>query len=142
METGRRFLPPKLYRHGAITLLVLTLIALSIHPIPFCIDCGISSPWGHASAKGDDLLTCWLLISPFLAGLFALRVGWLVPLATVFSLLLSQPIGGVAWWSLRENEGPVILLVGLPATLICFGIGYLARSLIARVKDAFSSQTL
>jgi hypothetical protein len=139
MEIGWRVLLSKLHRHGAVSLSGLMVIALIIHPVPFCFDCEFSNPWGHVSTKGDDLLMIWLLISPFLAGLFALRMGWLVAIAAVLAILISQPLGGVAWWSLRDNEGPIILLFGLPATTACFGIGYLARSLVAPVRNAFSS---
>jgi hypothetical protein len=32
----------------------------------------------------------------------------------------SGDLGGVAWFSLRENEGPFILALGLPITAACF----------------------
>ena len=71
----------------------------------------------------------WLFAAPFLAGLLALRRGWLVPICVVLALLVTQPLGGVALWSLRENEGPVILISGFPAAFACFGLGYVVRVL-------------
>ena len=70
-----------------------------------------------------------VLAAPFLAGLFALRRGWLVPICVVVALLLTQPLGGVEWWSLRDNEGPVILIFGFPAAFVCFGLGSILRVL-------------
>ena len=115
----------KFRRHGTIALSLLTVLALCIHPLPFCIDCEFPDPWGHQSSAVDVPLLIWLLVAPFLAGLFAVRKGWLVPICVVLALLATQSIGGVAWWSLRENEGPFILIFGLLTTAICFGIGYL-----------------
>ena len=60
--------------------------------------------------NGEVSVSFWLLIAPFLAGVFPVKRGWLVPVVTVLALLATQPLGGVAWWSLRENEGPFILL--------------------------------
>jgi hypothetical protein len=34
-----------------------------------------------------------------------------------------------AWWSLRDNEGPFILIFGFPAAFMCFGLGYVVRVL-------------
>ena len=124
-QTGAGTLLLRFRRHGAVALSMLTLIALCIHPLPFCIDCEFADPWGHKANAFDVPLLIWLLVAPFLAGLLALRRGWLVPICVVLALLVTQSIGGVAWWSLRENEGPFILIFGLPTTAVGFGIGYL-----------------
>ena len=124
-----RLAMPKLRQYGTVSLSVITLIALIFRPLPFCVDCGFPNPWGHVAKGGQSLVFVWLFAAPFLAGVFALRRGWLVPICVVVALLLSQPLGGVAWWSLRDNEGPVILMFGFPATFMCFGLGYVVRVL-------------
>ena len=50
-----------------------------------------------------------------------------MPFCVVLALLITQPLGGVAWWSLRDNEGPIIIIFGLAATLMCFGFGFVVR---------------
>jgi hypothetical protein len=84
-----------------------------------CIDCEFPNPWGRVGSAVDTPLLVWLAVAPFLAGLFALKKGWLVPVSMVLALLVTQPLGGVLWWSLRDNEGPFILVFGLPATAAC-----------------------
>lgn len=126
-QAGAGTLLSRLRRHGTAALSMLTLIALCIHPLPFCIACEFPDPWGHKSNAFDVPLLIWLLIAPFLAGVFALRKGWLVPICVVVALVATQPIGGVDWWSLRENEGPFILNFGLPTTALCFVVGYLVH---------------
>jgi hypothetical protein len=130
----------QLRRHGTVALSLLTLIALCVHPLPFCIDCEFPDPWGHKSSPFDGPLLVWLLIASFLAGLFALWKGWLVPIFVVLALLATQPLGGVTWWSLRDNEGPFILALGLPAAGVCFGFGYLVHKIAALNKHVANAR--
>jgi len=102
-------------------------IVLCIHAIPWCIDCEFPNPWGHVWDWRDGVLSTCLLAAPFLAGLLALRQGWLVPVSTVLSLLVTQLFGGVPLWSLVANEGRFIVILGFPSTMACFGIGHAAR---------------
>jgi hypothetical protein len=104
------------------------MAALFAFPIPLCIDCEFPNPWGHVKSEGESPVAIWLLLAPFLAGALAVRKGWLVPPLVVLVFLISQPLGGVAWWSLRENEGPFILMFGLPITMACFVLGFLLRA--------------
>lgn len=134
VELAAQAVLSKFRYHGSVAVSVATLIALSIHPTPWCIDCEFPNPWSHISDGGDVVLTVWLLIAPFLAGLFALRRGWLVPVGMVLALLITQPLGGVAWWSLRENEGPFILILGLPTCAACFAFGQLVRSAVVLIQ--------
>ena len=89
----------------AAVISAVTLLALALYPLPFCIDCEFPNPWGHADVWEEGTLSVWLLAAPLLAGLFALRRGWLVPVLVVFALLVTRPLGGVAWWSLKNNKG-------------------------------------
>jgi hypothetical protein len=43
--------------------------------------------------------------------------------------LMTQHLGGVPWWSLRENEGPIIILVDLFA-----GFALLSLALLCRIS--------
>lgn len=88
-------------------------IVLCIHAIPWCIDCEFPNPWGHVWDWRDGVLSTCLLAAPFLAGLLALRQGWLVPVSTVLSLLVTQLFGGVPLWSLVANEGTLHCHTGL-----------------------------
>jgi hypothetical protein len=121
-------------RYGAAVLAVVTIAALIVYPVPFCIDCEYPNPWGHAGVWGEVPVGFWLLIAPFLAGVYPIKKGWLVPVVVVLALIATQPLGGVAWWSLRDNEGPFILLFGLPVTGACFGVGRLTRAIVSSVR--------
>ena len=120
----------KLICHGAFLMSVVTVAALVAYPLPFCIDCEYPNPWGHQSVKAEGPVYFWLLIAPFVAGALPIKNGWLVPIVVVVALLATQPLGGVAWWSLRANEGPFIIILGLPVTALCFGFGFVTRYLL------------
>jgi hypothetical protein len=124
VDKGVRVLLSKLVDHGTVVISLVTLVALSIFPLPFCIACEFPNPWGHVSVWPEVPVSVWLLAAPFLAGLFALKRSWLVPVVVVFALLITQPLGGVALWSLRDNEGPFIIGLGLPITAACLGFGH------------------
>lgn len=120
----------KLISHGAALLSLVTVAALVAYPLPFCIGCKYPNPWGHQSVKGEVPVALWLLIAPFIAGAFPIKKGWLVPIVVVLALVATQPLGGVAWWSLREIEGPFIIVLGLPVTAMCFAFGWVTRYLL------------
>ncbi len=134
MKDVAQTLQRKVRDHGSVAVSAATLIALSLHPTPWCFNCEFSNPWGHVSDRIDDILGAWLLIAPFIAGLFAFKKGWLVPVSMVLATLITQPLAGVAGWSLRTNEGPIIVILGLPACAVCLLLGYCVRGtlLLAR----------
>jgi hypothetical protein len=134
VDSRARILSSNISHYGAAVLSVVTVFALTLYPLPFCIDCEYPNPWGHVSVLAEVPVSFWLLIAPFLAGAFPVKKGWLVPLVVVLALIATQPIGGVAWWSLRENEGPFILLLGLPVTAVCFGFGSLSRVVLISAR--------
>jgi hypothetical protein len=82
---------------------------------------------GHVADRFDDFLFVWSLFAPFIAGMFAMRTGWIVPLAVVFGNWISQLLGGEHWVDFEGNEGPMILLLGLPFCMACFGLGWAVR---------------
>jgi hypothetical protein len=89
---------------------------------------------GDVSVKGEIPVTAWVLIAPFLAGAFPMKRGWLVPIIVLGTLLATQPLGGVAWWSLKDNEGPFILMLGVPYMAACFGVGRLMAVMVSAVR--------
>jgi hypothetical protein len=127
VDSGAQTFLAKVHSHGSVAVSLGTLIALSVHPTPWCFDCEFSNPWGHVNNRLDDILGAWLLIAPFIAGLFAFKKGWLVPASMVVATLVTQPLAGVPGWSLRENEGPIIVILGLPACAVCLLLGYCVR---------------
>jgi hypothetical protein len=127
VDCGAQTLVASVRSHGSVAISLATLVALTIHPTPWCVACEFSNPWGHVGDRLDDILGAWSLVAPFVAGLFALNKGWLVPVCVVLATLITQPLGGVAWWSLLNNEGPAIVILGLPACAVCFLLGYCIR---------------
>ena len=120
-------------------LIGLTAIALVLFPIADCIDCDVLRPWGRndaAFAIRSEIFDIWLLGASFLVGLFRLRHGWVLPLAFVAINCLTEPLGGVAWWSLIQNEGPLILLIGGLAGLLSFAIGRLFGLALVRIRSS------
>ena len=92
----------------------------------------ISSPVGavNESAYGREFhFDCRLAHSCFVDSwlLESRRNNWLVPVSIVIAHLVTQPIGGVALWSLWSNEGPMILLLGVPTGVASLLVGYLVR---------------
>ena len=122
-----------LNHNGAVLIVILTLIILIFNPIPACFDCEFPNAWGHDDAivaRDANALTVWFLGTSCLAGLLRWKRSWLVPVGITIADIATQHLGGVAWWSLRDNEGPVLLILGLVsgAFLLLLGIG--VRSMI------------
>jgi hypothetical protein len=106
---------------------LLTFVVLVFHPLPICIDCEGDHPWGvsyTASPNDYVFFEIWFLALSFAAGFFRLRSMLLMPVGLTLAYLATQHFGGVTWWSLRVNEGPVILIAGL-----FFGCGALVLGL-------------
>ena len=115
----------------------MTFIALAIHPIPECIECEYARPWGRNDAtyaQASTLLAAWLIIASFVAGFWSVKRNWLVPVSIVIAHLATQPIGGVAFWSLLSNEGPMILLIGALTGSASLFVGYCVRLGISQMR--------
>jgi hypothetical protein len=133
-----------LRQSAAILIGVLTLIVLTIHPIPECVDCEYPNPWGRNDAvylRDSNLLDLWLILASFYAGLSSLKRSWLVPLGIVFAHAATQFRGGVTWASFSGNEGPVILIMGLFVGGFSLMAGHLARRVYHTVRHKLSTQT-
>ena len=125
-----------------------TLAVLAIRPIPECVACDFPHAWGrddiaylHASA----VLDAWFVVASITAGLCSVRKYWLVPVLIVLAHLITQPLGRVPLWSLRSNEGPVIVILGFVAGAGCLLIGAIIRHAVLYVlrrahKRSFGNQ--
>lgn len=114
----------------ALWVFLLTFIVLAIHPIPECVACEFPHAWGRndtAYTRDSTLVAGWLILASVLAGFWDIKSNWSVPGAIVLAHLLTQPIGGVPWWSLWANEGPMILLLGVPTGAASLVVGHLIR---------------
>jgi hypothetical protein len=124
------------FRSPVLWVFLVTLTVLAIHPIPECIDCEGPYPWSrddlsylHASA----ILDVWFVVATITAGFCSIRKYWLVPVSIIFAHLITQPLGGVALWSLWSNEGPVIVLLGCVAGAVGLLVGAFIRFLVNRL---------
>jgi hypothetical protein len=127
----------KLVTSVPLWVFLLTFIVLAIHPIPECVDCEYPHPWGRnevAFARDSILIAVWLVIASFLAGFWGLKGKWLIPASILVAHLATQPIGGVALWSLVSNEGPMILLLGIPVGAASLLIGHLVRRGVGQMR--------
>jgi hypothetical protein len=66
---------------------------------------------------------------------------WLIPPGIMLANLMTQHLGGVPWWSLRENEGPIIILVDLISGFILLGIAVVFRTCFEWLRDSRTSQS-
>lgn len=129
----------RLYRSPVLWVFLVTLVVLAIHPIPECIDCEFPRPWGRDDVvyrHAADVLTVWFVVATITAGFFSVRKYWLVPVLITLAHLITQLLGGVALWSLRENEGPTIVLLGFAAGAIALLVGAIMRFLWTRLVIA------
>jgi hypothetical protein len=117
-------------RYASVGIVLVTAVALIYFPVPWCFDCE-GFGWGIVSDAVVDqrqtVLTCWLVSMSFLAGLFTIKRPWLVPFGVVVAHILTQHLGGVAWWSVRGNEGPVIFFIGMPVSFFALVMGCSCR---------------
>lgn len=130
-------LSSKIYKSPVFWVFVATFAALAIRPVPECIDCEFTHPWGRNDAiyvHASGVLDAWLIVASFIAGVCSLRRYWAVPIVIVLAHLATQPIGGVALWSLLSNEGPVIVMLGTVVGAGALLAGALVRLVIARLQ--------
>jgi hypothetical protein len=127
----------------ALWVFLLTFIVLAVHPIPECVACEYSRPWGRndsAYSLGSTLLSAWLIIASFVAGFRSVKRNWLVPVSIVMAHLVTQPIAGVALWSLWSNEGPMIVVLGALTGAVSLFLGYFVRIGIGQVRHALHAK--
>jgi hypothetical protein len=78
----------------------------------------------------------WLVIASMVAGLLSLKRSWIVPVGIVCAHIVTQPFGGVSGVSLREIEGPVILVLGLLLGVVCLLVGYGVRAITTELRHS------
>jgi len=121
-------------RYGLWVLGALSLAVGLIHATPWCIDCETAAPFGHVYTPVDDVLQVWLIVMPLLAGLLKLEKGWLAPLLMVAVQHIEQFVGGEPWLDFKGNEGPFIVLLGLPVCFLSLLLGFGCRYCYDRVR--------
>jgi hypothetical protein len=134
-------LSSKVYKSPVFWVFVVTFAVLALRPVPECVDCEFANPWGRNDATyiyASRIFDAWLMVASFTAGFCSLRKYWAVPLVIVFADLVTQPIGGVALWSLWSNEGPVILVLGSIVGASALLVGALVRLAVGRLQVHFS----
>lgn len=94
----------------------------------------MAKPWGHEPSVLEAPVALWLVAAPVIAGIWNLRMGWFVPICCLVALLVSQPFGGVEWWSLKDNEGPIIVFFGVPTFAAGYGVGRFFHILITEFR--------
>src|SRR5258705_1917964 len=117
-------------RYASIVIVIATFITLVFFPIPSCFDCEFPNPYGIDAAvlaHRQLIFEIWSISAIFFSVFLRIKRPWLIPLGIMLADLMTQHLGGVPWWSLRENEGPIIILVELTAGFILLGLAFLSR---------------
>lgn len=127
MNLARKLIPSP----GGWVLILITLIGNVLAPTGWCFDCEFDprpgqNQWGHHLNGWEGCADLLTNAAPFIAGLLGLR-GLIVPFAATAIVLFTQPLAGVAWWSLKNNEGPIILIFLLPMFCFFFVAGLVIR---------------
>jgi hypothetical protein len=123
--------------HLVLVLIAISFCALILFPLADCFDCDYPHPWGRndaAYAIRSMAFDCWLVGGSLLAGFSRRRFAWLVPVAITLIACATEPLGGVAFWSLVNNEGPIMLIFGGSLGLASFCVGLMARVLMDRLR--------
>jgi hypothetical protein len=125
-------------RYASIVIVIATFIALAFFPIPSCFDCEGPNPYGDAAvlAHRQLIFEIWPISAIFFSVFLRIKRPWLIPPGIMLADLMTQHLGGVPWWSLRENEGPIIILVELIAGFILLGLAFLARMGFEWLRDS------
>jgi hypothetical protein len=137
--SGQKSIGRRLSRSPVLWVFLVTLFALAIYPIAFCIDCEGPNPWGQKHLPPPyafSILALWMVAASITAGYCSARKYWLVPASIVLAQLITQPVGGVAPWSLWSNEGPVIVLLGFVAGAVGLTVGAVTRFFVDRLVRA------
>jgi hypothetical protein len=131
-------------RHASIVIVIATFIALAFFPIPSCFDCEFPNPYGLNDAilaHRGLLFEIWSICAIFFSVFLRAKMPWLIPPGIMLANLMTQHLGGVPWWSLRENEGPIIILVDLISGFILLGIAVVFRTCFEWLRDSRTSQS-
>jgi hypothetical protein len=131
-------------RYASIVIVIATFIALVFFPIPSCFDCEFPNPYGIDAAvfaHRQLLFEIWSISAIFISVLLRIKRPWLIPPGIMLADLITQHLGGVPWWSLRENEGPIIILVELIAGFILLGLAFLCRMCFEWLRESKTTRS-
>ena len=126
-----------LRHHLGFVLIGISLLALILFPLADCFDCEGLGPWGRndaAYATRSMVFDYWLVGASLLAGASRHRFSWTVPVAITLIACATEPLGGVAIWSLFSNEGPVMLIFGGSLGMASFVAGLSASVTVDRLR--------
>jgi len=134
--------PASIKRYGSIIIVIATFIALAFFPIPSCFDCeGPSYRLNDATLAHRILFfRIWSISTIFFSVFLRIKRPWLIPLGIMLADLMTQHLGGVPWWSLRENEGPIIILVELIAGFALLSLAFLCRMSFEWLRESRASR--
>ena len=123
-------MPDSIKRYGSIVIVIATFIALAFFPIPSCFDCEGPNPYGLSDAvlaRRELLFEIWSISAIFLSVFLRIKTPELIPLGIMLADLMTQHLGGVPWWSLKVNEGPIIIAFDLGAGFMLLSLAYVLR---------------
>jgi hypothetical protein len=131
-------------RYASIVIVIATFIALAFFPIPSCFDCEFPNPYGLSDAVLAHRIfffRTWSISTIFFSVFLRIKRPWLIPLGIMLADLVTQHLGGVPWWSLRVNEGPIIIFFGLTAGFTLLSLAFLCRMSFEWLRDTKSSRS-
>ncbi len=127
-------------KYGTALCTLITLAAQTLGPNPACFDCEYENPWGYTPGFWDAVSFICAMTFPVAAGVLGFRFGWTSPILVMLSTLVTQPLGGVPLWSLRENERPIIVIFGLPILYFLWAFGWALRWAIPEIPAPLASR--
>jgi hypothetical protein len=119
-----------LQSYSVFFIIAAACICFSIFPATMCFDCEPDYTYGRSKEINDlswAIFEAWILIAPFTAALFRLNYASLIPIALALANIATQHLGGAPWWTIRNNEGPVVLLIAIPIGFLSLALGYLCN---------------
>jgi hypothetical protein len=137
-------MPDSIKRYGSIIIVIATFIALAFFPIPSCFDCEFPNPYGLSDAiltRRVLFFDIWFISVICFSVFLRIKRPWFIPLGMMLADLMTQHLGGVPWWSLRENEGPIIILVGLIAGFALLSLAFLCRISFEWLRESKTSRS-
>jgi hypothetical protein len=126
-------------------LVLGTLAAVKILlPVPsWCVDCEGSNFWGMDAKLIEhrtNSIAAMSIATFLLAGSFQFKFKWAIPPAFSIIDILTQHLAGIPWRSLRNNEGPFIVIFDLSAGYLLITLGTFCRVYFDRHRDGRSNE--
>jgi vacuolar-type H+-ATPase subunit I/STV1 len=132
-------------RNASFILVAAATISLACFPATLCFDCEPDYTFGRPASLNDfgwDIFSFWLIAVSFAAGLLRLRFAWLLPLCVAIADVATQHLGGVPWWDVKNNEGPMILIFATPFGCMALTIGLFVRVMYEVLRNRLKGPSL